>query len=99
MLCCSRSTDLYESSAGLMRVCSCRTGATLESSVIIQSALPELPQLYVPDVDSLDYMCSKVQDVENPVRFLEIVGAPGRGGLGFVPSHINTRTKLFADLA
>ena len=60
-----------------------RTGATLESSDIIQSALPELPQLYVPDIDSLDQMCSKLQASSLPVRFLDIVGGPGRGVPGW----------------
>jgi len=51
----------------------------LEGSVIIQSALPELPQLYVPDVDSLDLLCTRLQDVSKPIRLLEVVGQPGRG--------------------
>lgn len=81
-----RSDDLAGSVADLVKCC-CRTGATLEGSVIIQAALPDLPHLYVPDVDSLDQMCTKLQDYKAPIRFLEIVGAPGRGKLTLLVSY------------
>ena len=79
--------------------CCCRTGATLEGSIIIQAALPKLPQLYVPDVESLDQMCTKLQDRQAPIRFLEIVGAPGRGKLALLLSHSTSMLQMLTCLA
>ena len=50
----------------------------------MQAALPELPQLYVPDVDTLDHTCGKVQDSKQGIRLLEVVGTPGRGALPLI---------------
>ena len=50
----------------------------------MQAALPELPQLYVPDVDALDRTCTTVQDSKQGIRLIEVVGAPGRGALTLI---------------
>ena len=80
-----KTSDAQTLACNIWPACTCchwrcgRTGATLEGSLVVQAALPELPQLYVPDVDSLDQTCTKMQDSKQGIRLLEVVGAPGRG--------------------
>lgn len=62
-----------------MHKSACRPGATLESDQVIQSALPQLPEAYVPDVACVQAICTRLRRMDEPLQVVQIVGDPGQG--------------------
>ena len=51
----------------------------MESNSVIQHAMPQLPEGYVPDIASVQAICDRLRNVKEPLQIVQIVGNPGQG--------------------